>query len=259
MFVKEFGPKDAPTVLFLHGAMVAGWMWDGQAEALMDYHVLVPDMPGFYRSHDDPWRSLRETAVSLSTLIADKAHGGKAHIVGLSLGGVMALHLAATAPERVERLILSGTLTQPVTGPMVWVQKLMLSIYHNSIGAKLVARMFQIPDDGMDDFMQTAKLTSKETNWRAISEIYEKPLPDGLTAVTRPTLVVSGAKDMAITRNGVAFLVEKLPNAVGYLVPSVGHTWNAEDPILFNQMIQAWLTGAALPASFQNVVDALFL
>jgi len=253
MFVREFGPKDAPTILFLHGGMVAGWMWDGQAEALTDYHVLVPDMPGFYRSYDDPWRSVAETAVSLSTLIADKAHGGKAHVVGLSLGAVIALHLVAAVPERVERLILSGTLTQPIKGPMVTVQKLMLAMYHNSLGAKLIARMFQIPDDGMEDFMQTAKLTSKETNWRAIAEIYEKPLPDRLTAVSHPTLVVAGTKDMAITRNGVAYLVENMPNAAGFLVPNVGHTWNAEDPVLFNKMIQTWLTNTALPANFQNV------
>ena len=253
MFVNEFGPKDAPTILFLHGGLVAGWMWDGQAAALTDFHVLVPDLPGFYRSHDTPWVSMRETAVSLSNLIAEKALNGKAHVVGLSLGAVTALHLAALAPERVEKVILSGTLTQPMQGPLVLSQKLMLAIYHNTLGAKLVAKMFQIPDDGMEDFMQTAKLTSKETNWKAIQEIYAKPMPDGLTAVTHPTLAVAGTKDVGITRDGVAFLAKTLPNAQGYFVPNVGHTWNAEDPVLFNQMVKDWLLREEVPASFQNV------
>ncbi|MCP5093959.1 MAG: alpha/beta hydrolase [Chloroflexi bacterium] len=253
MYVEEFGSEDAPTVLFLHGGMVAGWMWAGQAEALTDFHCLVPDMPGFGESYDDPWVSLAETAVSLSTLIAEKAHGGKAHIVGLSLGAVMALHLATHAPERIDRIILSGTLTRPMTGPLVTVQKLMLSLYHTTFGARLIAGMFRIPPDGIEAFMRTAKLTPKITNQRAIDEIYAKPLPDGLTAVNHPTLVVSGTKDMAITREGVPTLAETLPNAVGYMVPNVGHTWNAEDPYLFNEMMSAWLNDNRVPASLKPV------
>lgn len=258
MFVNEFGPKDAPTILFLHGGLVAGWMWDGQAAALTDFHTLIPDLPGFYRSHETPWESMQETAVSLSNLIAEKAHNGKAHVVGLSLGAVTALHLAAHAPERVEKLILSGTLTQPMQGPLVMSQKLMLAIYHNSLGARLIAKMFRIPDDGMEDFMQTAKLTSKETNWKAIKEIYAKPMPDGLTAVSHPTLAVAGTKDVGITRNGVAFLAENLTNGQGYFVPNVGHTWNAEDPVLFNRMVKEWLLHGDVPASFQEVAGNRF-
>jgi pimeloyl-ACP methyl ester carboxylesterase len=253
MYVAEFGAKDAPTILFLHGGMVAGWMWAGQAEALTDFHCLVPDLPGFSDSHDDPWVSLTETAVSLTTLINENAHGGKAHVVGLSLGAVTALHLAAHAPERINRIILSGTLTQPMRGMMVTVQKLMLSLYHTSFGARLIAGMFHIPADGMDAFMHTAKVTPKVTNQRAIDEIYAKPLPERLTAVTHPTLVVSGTKDVAITRAGVPHLVKTLPNAVGYLVPNVGHTWNAEDPYLFNDMLNAWFKNGDVPAIFSPI------
>ena len=55
MYVAESGPADGTPIVFLHGAMVAGWMWTEQVQGLAEYRCLVPDLPGMGRSGDDTW------------------------------------------------------------------------------------------------------------------------------------------------------------------------------------------------------------
>lgn len=65
MHVEELHADAAPTVLFLHGGNVAGWMWADQVAALSGHHCLVPDLPGFGRSADLDWTTLAEVADQL--------------------------------------------------------------------------------------------------------------------------------------------------------------------------------------------------
>ena len=46
LYFESFGPPNAPSIVFLHGGGVAGWMWRKQIEALKSaYHCLAPDLP----------------------------------------------------------------------------------------------------------------------------------------------------------------------------------------------------------------------
>ena len=99
MYVERFGFEEGPPVIFRHGAMVAGWMLREQADALTDHCCFLPDLPGWGRSAEHGWRSLADTAEQIAELIAGECDGGRAHVVGLSLGGLVGLHLAAQTPR----------------------------------------------------------------------------------------------------------------------------------------------------------------
>lgn len=75
------------SVVFLHGGNVAGWMWQEQAAALPDRHGLIPDLPGFGASGDQPWTSLAETADELADLIRERAAQARAHVSGCRSAG----------------------------------------------------------------------------------------------------------------------------------------------------------------------------
>ncbi|WP_345385214.1 alpha/beta fold hydrolase [Nonomuraea salmonea] len=101
IFVHEAGPHDADAVVLLHAVGTTGWMWERQVTALKsDLRVLVPDLPGHGRSAAVAWESIGGTAALVAELIAARAPSGRAHVVGLSLGGYVAATLAATAPRR---------------------------------------------------------------------------------------------------------------------------------------------------------------
>jgi pimeloyl-ACP methyl ester carboxylesterase len=97
-----------PTIVFLHGTRLTGASWAAQAEDLADeFHVLAPDLPGHGSAADVPF-TIDAAAARVADLIATDAHEGRAVVVGLSLGGYVAMAVAAGWPERVRGLAILG-------------------------------------------------------------------------------------------------------------------------------------------------------
>lgn len=116
--VRETGPATAPSVALLHGAGTSGWMWRRVTGLLGDrLHLIVVDLPGHGDSSRRAWVSMADTAAALSELIAARGHGGRAHVVGLSLGGYLAADLAATRPDLVPGAVVSGVNVLPFPHP----------------------------------------------------------------------------------------------------------------------------------------------
>lgn len=102
----EWGPADGPPVLVVHGVTNTGRRLRELAEEhLPELRVLAPDLRGHGLSTwDPPWNAERHVADLLATL--DAAGVERPVVVGHSFGGMLALHLAASAPERVAALVL---------------------------------------------------------------------------------------------------------------------------------------------------------
>lgn len=110
------GPADGPAIVFVHGTRLTRGMWAPQVERLADaYRVITLDLPGHGARASDRF-TLDRAAEALAGTIDDAA-GGRALVVGLSLGGYVAMHLAGRAPERVRGLVLAGATAEP-TGPL---------------------------------------------------------------------------------------------------------------------------------------------
>jgi pimeloyl-ACP methyl ester carboxylesterase len=108
------GPPGAPAIVFVHGTRLTRGMWAAQMRHLSDtYRVVAVDLPGHGASADEPF-SLDAAADRLAEVI-ESAAGGRAVVVGLSLGGYVAMHLAAARPDLVRGLVLSGATAEPVS------------------------------------------------------------------------------------------------------------------------------------------------
>jgi pimeloyl-ACP methyl ester carboxylesterase len=100
------------TIVFLHGTRLTAAQWTPQVAALRDeFDCLALDLPGHGTSADQPF-SLATAAESVAESIAQGA-GGRAILVGLSLGGYVAMDVAARWPERVSGLVLAGATNEP--------------------------------------------------------------------------------------------------------------------------------------------------
>lgn len=107
-------PDGRPTIVFLHGTRLTGAAWAAQvAELGAEFHCLTPDLAGHGRAQDRPF-TLAGAAADVAELIADRAHGGRAVVVGLSLGGYVAMAVAERWPERVAGLAISGATAEPI-------------------------------------------------------------------------------------------------------------------------------------------------
>ncbi|MDP3406478.1 MAG: alpha/beta fold hydrolase [Brevundimonas sp.] len=108
LHVRDTGPREAPTVILLHGFGASLHTWEPWAEVLEDdLRVIRLDLPGAGLSPPDPvgdYTDSRVTALLLALM--DLLGVERASLVGNSVGGRLAWTLAAEHPDRVERLVL---------------------------------------------------------------------------------------------------------------------------------------------------------
>ena len=107
------GPAGAPTIVFVHGTRLSRAVWRAQMDELRDaYRVVALDLPGHGALAG---RTFTVTAAADEVArVIDEAAGGHAVVVGLSLGGYVAMDLASRRPELVRGLVLSGATAEPV-------------------------------------------------------------------------------------------------------------------------------------------------
>jgi pimeloyl-ACP methyl ester carboxylesterase len=113
------GPVDAPGIVFLHGTRLTRAQWWPQLRRLAgSYRCVAVDLPGHGALADRPFTIEAATEV-VRAAIETEIPSGRAVIVGLSLGGYVAIDTAEAFPERVSGLVLAGC-SGEAFGPMSW-------------------------------------------------------------------------------------------------------------------------------------------
>jgi pimeloyl-ACP methyl ester carboxylesterase len=238
-------------------------MWQPQVERLGDYHRLVPDLPEQGQSaHEQPF-TIAGSAERVADLIRTRAHGGQAHVVGLSEGAQVTVALLASAPDVVERAIVSSALVRPIPGAVLMRPGLIRWSYRLSVAPfKRVGwwtrlnmkRAAGIPDEYYPQFSRTYQELTESAFTNLMVENQRFRLPKGLERVTAPTLIVVGGREYATMRDSARDLAAAIPGAratevvhARKLSVAEEHNWNLTEPDLFTAMIRAWITGQPLP------------
>ena len=113
------GPADAPAIVFVHGTRLSRAMWDAQLRSLgTRYRCIAVDLPGHGAQAAQPFTVDAATATIRDAIDAESATR-RAVVVGLSLGGYVAIDTAESYPDRVAGLVLAGCSAEPV-GAMAW-------------------------------------------------------------------------------------------------------------------------------------------
>jgi pimeloyl-ACP methyl ester carboxylesterase len=267
LYVQSTGPAAAPSIVFLHGGGAGGWMWQPHVTQLADYHCLVPDLPEHGHSKDVKPFTMEGAAGLVADLIRTQAHGGRAHVVGLSEGAQVVVALLSSAPELVRSAIISSASLRPLPGTGLLTPGVLAATYNSSVApfrnwdAWIRLNMKYaagVPDQYFVQFKQDFQSLGKDAWVHLMRANLTFRLPHGLERATTPALVVVGAKEYAAMRQSARDLAAALPNAHAYTV-NLGrkaslaqeHNWALTAPGIFTAMVRAWIEHTPLPAALQ--------
>lgn len=246
--IRDSSRSIRPTVVFIHGGGLSARMWQPVIERLPDFNCLAPDLPehGQYR-HQGPF-TLDDAARRVADLIRQQAPDGRAHVVGLSLGGAVALTLARLAPEVTGHLMVTGTTAtlSKFLAQLSLASLWMLRFYKPDDLVKASVKQWGIPEAYLPLFSEDLRhSTSEAFNRTLIDALVKQQLPERLSG---PLLALVGEKETLPAKQAARKLAGLYPQATGRLVPGVGHVWALQNPDLFADTVRAWICDAPLPA-----------
>jgi pimeloyl-ACP methyl ester carboxylesterase len=241
-------------IVLIHGGQLDRRMWDDQFRLFArDFRVIRYDVRGYGRS-ETPTRMYSDVKDLRSLL--DFLGVRKAHLVGLSLGGRIAIDFALEHPDRVASL----TAVAPGLSGFAWSEegnKRQLAIFRalQHQGAEWAVELW-LKDPYMAPAMENPAISGRVRqlahentgSWLVnpvLGRDIDPPAIGRLGAIKVPTLLVVGDRDVPDIQAIVKTLEQKIPHARKVVVQGAGHMVNMEKPDEFNDAVLGFLKRAA--------------
>lgn len=252
LFYLDSQEKNAPVVLLLHALGADSESWGYQVQAILQAGMrpLVPDLPGFGRSilpENEHW-SIRWTARQMIALL-DECGVKTADVVGLSLGGTVALQMALSYPQRVSRLVIANSfaaLRPDHWGGWFYLGKRFVAANLRGINAQaewVARRVFPAAEQGelRSRLVQKVLAANPRAYREAMRSLALFDVRARLCEIQLPTVIISGAQDTTVPLANQAVLARSIRGARQVIIPNAGHGVSVEQPEAFNRALMDFL------------------
>jgi pimeloyl-ACP methyl ester carboxylesterase len=249
---QEDGPADGPAVLLVMGLAYPAAMWFRLVPALTErYRVIRIDNRGAGETGDvvgAPYSV--ETMAADCLAVLDAAGVERAHVVGISMGGLISQELAVAAPERVRSLCLAAThpgIAHAVFDPEViaFVTSGRADMTPQEAAEASVPFNYApgTPRERMEeDWAVRLPLACSPAGYAAqVQGTFSWTRFEDLPSVTVPTLVVHGELDRLVLPDNGRLVAERLPGADFVLVPDANHLLMTDQPERVGTLLRDWL------------------
>ena len=251
-------------LLFIHEFAGDHRSWEPQVRYFSGAYRCVTFAARGYPPSDvptDPAAYSQARAVADAIAVLDGLGLARAHVVGLSMGGFTALHLALGHPDRVSSAVVAGAGygAQPERADAFRAESMLTAAAFAAEGAAKVAERYAVGPArvqfqnknprGWAEF--AAALAEHSSLGSALTmrgvqaarpSLYE--LTDQLAKVRTPVLVLVGDEDEGCLEPAL-MLKRTIPTAGLTVLPRTGHTANLEEPDVFNQAVDRFLSTLA--------------
>lgn len=247
---ERFGWREAGAgdlIVLLHGLGGSRISWEPQLAALSAHHRVVAwDLPGYGASAPLPDSVTFPALAHAATDWIAALHDGPAHVVGISMGAMIAQYLAAWHPEYVRSLTLlsaSPAFGLDGTSPQKWQAARLAPLAAGQQPADFADRVLRsiagphIDPAALDSQVRAMARISGAALQASIECLITHDARPLLAGITAPTLVMVGELDAETPPAYAHVLSEGIPHAWLQVVPGVGHLLNVEAPDVVNAAI----------------------
>jgi 3-oxoadipate enol-lactonase len=244
----EQGNGDAPPILFLHGVGSDKSVWQPQLDHFgQSRRAIALDYPGYGESEYREGATRDDFAAAM--LAAMDALGvERAHLCGLSLGGVIAISMHEAAPERMASLVIADSFAVHPEG---------LAIHDRSVAASRAMSMGELAaartgallgkaasDKLKAEIIATMSAIDPAAYRLGAAAVWLADQRDRAARIRVPTLVLVGDEDAITTPSLSEELARLIRGARLEILNGAGHLANAEQPEMFNEAVNRHLLAA---------------
>jgi 3-oxoadipate enol-lactonase/4-carboxymuconolactone decarboxylase len=237
-------------LLLLNSAGCDLTLWDAVTPYLSSYRVIRMDMRGHGRSDSPPGDYSLNQIASDAAAVLDAAKIKSVAVCGLSLGGMTAMTLALSAPERVSSLILACTSAQmdreSWNTRILTVRSQGIAAIVDAVMARFFSEHFRRDHPTEVDVIRARFLSLDPQGYAGCcAAIRDMALMDKIAVIRKPTLVVAGEEDIATPFRGHGSEIQKrVAGAVATMLPAA-HIAPVEVPGAFAATVTNFLAGVA--------------
>lgn len=249
-FVRHGAQGDAPPLLIAHGLFGSARNWNAIARRLSTgREVVAVDMRNHGDSPRDPVHTYPAMAADLAEVIA--AIGGRADVLGHSMGGKAAMALALSMPERVDRLVVADIAPVAYAHDQMGYVRAMEALDLSCVARRAdadaqLAR--SVPEPGVRAFLiQSLAVAPEGARWKlnlaALADQMPEIMrfPDLGRRFEGPALFVTGGASEYVRDAHWAGIRALFPQARAEELPGIGHWLHAEAPEAFVAAVDAFL------------------
>jgi 3-oxoadipate enol-lactonase len=234
------------TIVFLHGVGSDISVWKRQLDYFSKkWRAVAIEYPGYGES-DLPAKGLSRKELGHSLFGAMDGLGiVEAHIVGLSMGGVMALEMVRQQPGRVRSLTLANTFARHPNAMTI------LEGLHQDTSTMT---MFEFAKGRVDlilapdatealkqEVIETMAGIDKRTYYWSTTAVWTADYRKDLPHIHRPALIVIGEHDQLTPIALSEELAREIPGSKLQVIPKAGHLSNLDNPDFFNRIVSEFI------------------
>jgi 3-oxoadipate enol-lactonase len=248
------GARDKPVLLLSNSIGTDLHMWDGQVPAFTEHFRLLRYDARGHGASDVPLGPYSLDRLGRDVLeLLDALGLERVHVLGLSLGGIVAQWLAIHAPARVDRLVLSNTAAH-LGPPQQWdrpIADLLAAPDMEATAETFLHNWFPphlLTDEVVDGFRRTLLATRREGVAGSWAAVRDSDLRRTASLIGSPTLVVAGEHDPVTSATHGKEIATTIPGARYVELPAM-HMSNVEVPAEFLGAVLGFLTEQDAPAT----------
>ncbi|WP_309662262.1 alpha/beta fold hydrolase [Sphingomonas sp.] len=242
----EAGSGDAVPILFLHGVGSDKSVWAPQlAHFGAQRRALAFDYPGYGESDPATAGTTRDDYAAAILAAMDALGIDRAHVCGLSLGGVIAIAMYAAAPARCVSLILADSFAVHPDGAAIYERSIAASADMRALAEGRVDALLAQPADASvrSEVIETMAKIDPAAFRIGAEAVWLADQRDRAAAIRVPTLIICGTEDHVTPPALSRELAHLIPGAQYEPIEGAGHLSNLERPVEFNAVAKTFVEG----------------
>lgn len=217
---------NGPPIVLLHGFVNSSALWNDTIAAFKEnYRLYAPDLPGHGQSPPRlPWK-LRDVAEIVAAWL-QALEQVPATFIGHSMGGALAMLLAARRPELVKRLVLVNAAGLPIQQPILRA--------FTRAGLSFSTRQYANAVNGQNSPRSQQALAL----WQAAEDVLACDLRPELGAIRCPTTLIWGTGDLLLPLQSAVVLQRLISGAELVFLPNLRHRPHRANPSIFHTILR---------------------